>query len=92
VRVLSGITFPGPDYDLAEVCRNFEGKVTLVGGLSPHFLATAGIDDIKDTAKRILDITAPYSNFILGTADDVVYGTPIKNLEVVAKIANDFRK
>ena len=53
-------------------------------------MLTADVNQIKGRTKRILEEVGSFSNFILGTADAVVYGTPIQNLEAVSRVVRDF--
>jgi len=87
-----GLVSPPPkgDLSLSELCKRWEGKGVVMGGIDPHFLATANVSQIKERTKRILQEVVSFSNFILGTADDVVYGTPTQNLEAVSSAVRDF--
>jgi len=89
---LYGLVFPGKsgDLKLSDICRRWEGRMTAMGGLDPHFLAEANTYQVKERTKRILEETKSFSNFILGTGDDVIYGTPVQNLEAVSRVIEDF--
>lgn len=87
-----GLVSPPPrgDLSLSELCKRWEGKNVVMGGLDPNFLYTASTNQVKEKTKKILEEVKTFSNFILGTADDVVYGTPTRNLEVVSSVVRDF--
>lgn len=89
---LYGLVFPSRPGDpkLSGMCIRWKDKMTGMGGIDPHFLATANVNQIKERTKRILEEVRPFFNFILGTADDVVYGTPVQNLEAVSTVVRDF--
>jgi len=61
-----------------------------MGGLDPNFIYTASVNQVNEKTNNILEEVKTFSNFILGTADDVVYGTPTRNLEVVSSVVRDF--
>lgn len=89
---LYGLVFPSRPGDpkLSDICIHWKDKMTGMGGMDPHFLATANVNQIKEKTKRILEEVEPFSNFILGTADDVVYGTPVQNLEAISSVVRSF--
>ena len=87
-----GFTFPAVDGDisLAEVTRRWQiKKIVPMGRLSPHFLATSTPEEVSEMTKRILDQVKDMP-FLLGTADDTIFATPIKNLEVVSNTIRAF--
>ncbi len=84
---LYGLVFPPikGDISLKELIKRWkEKKIVPMAGLDPHFLTIFKPDEVKDMIKRIIE-EVDGNPFILGTADDVVYGTPVKNLEVVSE-------
>lgn len=89
---LYGLIFPpiSGDLELSDICVRWKDKMTGMGGMDPHFLLTADVNQIKERTKRILEEVGPFSNFILGTADATLYGTPVQNLEAVSMVARDF--
>lgn len=83
---LYGFVFPPNPGDptIGEVCKRWASKkMVVMGGISPHFLATSTPDKIKEWVKRAIDNIGDTSNFILGTADDTVFGTPIANIAAI---------
>lgn len=68
-----------------------EKKIIPMGGLDPNLLATSSKQKIIEITKRLLNEIGD-KHFILGTADDVVYGTNVDNLEIVSKVIRDFYK
>lgn len=83
---LCGFVFPPRhgDLKLSDICARWEEKMIVIGGLDSDFLARAKVEEVKEKTKQILDEIGSAKNFILGAADDIVYGTPIENLEAVS--------
>jgi len=82
-----GFVFPSlkGDIPLKELVKRWkEKKIIPMGGLDPNFLAVSKPDEIKNRVKRLIEEVGD-KPFILGTSDDVVYGTPLKNLEAVSE-------
>ena len=88
---LYGINFPPPDGELPlrDLLERWEGRMVAMTGLSPHFLATASENQVAEMAKRLLDEIGDRT-CMMGTADDVVPGTPIRNLEAVSRAVESF--
>lgn len=66
------------------------GKIAIMGGLDSNFIATKTVEEIQDKTRCILSDVAPGDNFMLGTADDTPYGTPIENLKAVSDTVQEF--
>jgi len=89
---LYGFVFPpNPgDPSIGEVCKRWASKkMTVMGGIDPHFLATSTPDKIKEWVKKAMDNVGDAGNFILGTADDTVYGTPLKNIAAIPEALDE---
>jgi len=71
--------------ELGKWCKMWEGKITVMGGIDPHLMATGTTRQISEKVKQIMDEVGDAPNFILGLADDTVYGTPVENLAEVPK-------
>lgn len=89
---LYGFTFPvlSGELSLSEITERWRNRMVCMGGLDPHFMATATKNKVKDRTKQILEAMSGKPNFILGSADDIVYGTPVENLEVVSEVVRSF--
>jgi uroporphyrinogen-III decarboxylase len=92
LNALYGFVFPSNpgDPEIGEVCRRWASKkMVVMGGISPHFLATSTPDKIKEWVKRAMDNVGDAGNFILGTADDTVFGTPMKNIAAIPEALDE---
>lgn len=85
IDALHGISLSG-DVKVSEMRQAWDDRVVIIGGLDVHFLATAKPEKIKSRVKSIIDEVMPEGNFIFGTADDIAYGTPLKNIEAVSEV------
>lgn len=82
-------TKPARNQDLARILRTYGKNITIWGGLDPDFLYHGSIPEISEAVKRVLDVAlASQVPFILGSSDDLVPGTPLKNLEAVSQIVD----
>lgn len=61
-----------------------------MGGLDSDFIATKSVKKIQQKTRCILSDVAPGDNFMLGTADDTPYGTPIENLKAVSNLVREY--
>lgn len=81
-------TTPVRNKDLSHILRTYGKRITVWGGLDSHFLYHGSVREIEEAIKRILDVVIESRvPFVLGSSDDLVPGTPLKNLEAVSKIA-----
>ena len=89
---LCGLSCPAPrnDPEIWEIADRLPPQTALCGGLTPDFLYRAGRDQVKDAVRELLDKMAGDRRFLLGTADDVVPGTPVENLEAVSEVVSEF--
>ena len=74
---------------LSEVRESLRDMVVM-GGIDPNFIASSTPDEIEAWTKYVLKDVAPADRFILGTADDVPYGTPVENLKAVSRVVEEF--
>lgn len=91
---LYGFVYPSlpGDIPLRQLLKRWKRKKIIpMGGLDPNLLATSSKQKIIEITKRLLNEIGD-KHFILGTADDVVYGTNVDNLEIVSKVIRDFYK
>lgn len=88
---LYGFKFPPNPGDptIGEVCKRWAGKMTVMGGIDPHFLATSNPKKIKEWVKHAIDNVGDCSNFILGTADDTPFGTPVENIAAIPEALDE---
>lgn len=63
--------------------------MTVMGGIDPHFLATSTPVKIKEWVKQAMENVGDCSNFILGTADDTPFGTPVANLAAIPEALDE---
>ena len=84
---LYGLSYPpAGDMNISAVRRGLGGDITVMGGLDSDFIATGTVKEIQDKTRFILSEVAPGHNFMLATADDTPYGTPIENLRAVSEV------
>ncbi len=87
---LYGISLPEyghGDADLREIRAALGPDVTLIASMEPHLLATASEQEVKEAAMYILDQCAQIGGrFMLGTADDLPFGTPPRNIAAVSEV------
>lgn len=89
---LYGLTYPSPpgDISFAELSKRLiREKMIPIGGLNCDFLANASSNEVAEMTKRFLEETGGKPS-ILGTADDVVYGTQVKKLETISETIRKF--
>ena len=61
--------------------------MALVAGMEPHLLATGSEQDVKESARYILDDCASVAGrVLLGAADNTPYGSPARNLAAVLQV------
>jgi len=88
---LYGLAYPPfGDMRISQVRQTLGSKFTVIGGLDPNFIATKTIKEIQDRTRYILKEMAPGDNFMLGTADDIPYGTPAHNLKAVSEVIQEY--
>ena len=63
-----------------------------MGGLDSDFIATGTVKEIQDKTRFIFADIAPGDNFMLATADDTPYGTPVENLKAVSDVFQEIGK
>jgi len=84
---LYGLSYPPVgDMKISDVRSVLGGNITVMGGLDSDFIATKTVQEIRDRTRFILSDVAPGHNFMLATADDTPYGTPIENLKAVSDV------
>jgi len=75
---------PTVDMKISEVRSGLGNNIAVMGGIDSDFIATKTTKEIQDRTRFILSDVAPGHNFMLATADDTPYGTPIENLRAVS--------
>ena len=90
---LYGLSYPAPANtpEIWEITKRLPSETVISGGPTPHFLYREKPAQIKDLVRRLLEKTAGNKRFLLGTADDVVPGTPVENLKAVSEVVAEFR-
>lgn len=89
---LCGLSYPAPHNtpEIWEIAKRLPPGTVLCGGPTPDFLCRAKPSEIKDLTRRLLEKTAGNGSFLLGTADDVVPNTPVKNLAAISETVAEF--
>ena len=89
---LHGLSYPAPRNtpEIWEIAERLPSETVLCGGPTPDFLCREKPEQIKNMIRRLLEKMAGNKRFLLGTADDVVPGTPVENLEAVSEVVEEF--
>jgi hypothetical protein len=91
---LYGISLPAfghGDAELAEIRAALGPDVALVASIEPHLLATGSVDQVRAATRVVLDQCLQVGGrILLGTADDVPYGSPIENLVAVSEVVAEY--
>ena len=88
---LYGLSYPPVgDIKISGVRGGLGENIAVMGGLDSDFIATKTVREIQDRTRFILSDVAPGHNFMLATADDTPYGTPIENLKAVSDVVQEF--
>ncbi len=71
--------------DLAEVAKNYGGKVAFCGGISDQKLATLSPQQVKDHVRRVIDtLGSPFGNaYIPGPANVLCPEVPLENIQAL---------
>ncbi len=90
---LYGLSYPPVgDMKISGVRSGLGDNVTVMGGLDSDFIATGTVKEIQDKTRFIFSDIAPGDNFMLATADDTPYGTPVENLQAVSDVVQEIGK
>ena len=88
---LYGLTYPpAVKMKISEVRDGLGGDIAAMGGLNSDFIATRTVKEIQDKVLSILSDVAPGPGFMLATADDTPYGTPVENLRAISDMVREF--
>lgn len=88
---LYGLTYPpAVNMKISEVRSGLGGDIAVMGGLDSDFMATRTVKEIQAKTLSILSDVAPGHGFMLATADDAPYGTPVENLREVSDVIREF--
>jgi len=94
--ILVNMADTGADYleidakvDLKWAQDTLDGKVCLMGNISPTDLAIKTPREIKQQCESLLKQMAP--GFILSSGCEVSYGTSLENIQVMVKVAREFK-
>jgi len=81
---------PGP-LNLAEVARQFGGKVAFSGGIDDQRLEDYSPQEVKDMVRRTIDILGrPYGNsYILAAANAILPSVPLENLQAMVEACHE---
>jgi uroporphyrinogen decarboxylase len=71
--------------NLAEIAREFGGKVAFAGGISDQRIASQTPTEVRDEVRRAIDLLgAPYGNaYMVAPSNMVMPDTPLENLEAL---------
>jgi len=82
---------PMGDCDLAEVKKQFGGKLSLMGNLHTTEVMLRGTpDDVREASKRAIDDAGEGGGFILSTGDQCGRDTPDENLYAMIETAREY--
>ncbi len=81
---------PGP-LDLAEVARQFGGKVAFSGGIDDQRLEDYSPQEVKDMVRRTIDtLGRPFGNsYILAAANAILPSVPLENLQAMVQACHE---
>jgi len=81
---------PGP-LNLAEVARQFGGKVAFSGGIDDQRLEDYSPQEVKDMVRRTIDtLGRPYGNsYILAAANAILPSVPLENLQAMVQACHE---
>ena len=81
---------PGP-LNLAEVGRQFGGKVAFSGGIDDQRLEDYTPQEVKDMVRRTIDtLGRPYGNsYILAAANAILPSVPLENLQAMVQACHE---
>jgi uroporphyrinogen decarboxylase len=81
---------PGP-LNLAEVARQFGGKVAFSGGIDDQRLEDYSPQEVKDMVRRTIDtLGRPFGNsYILGAANAILPAVPLENLQAMIQACHE---
>lgn len=74
------------------VAEKLAGKCYLWGNMNPVLLECDDKEKIAAYTRKYLDIVAPYGGIMFGDGANVTPDTPIENMEVVVKVAEEYAK
>ena len=81
---------PGP-LDLAEVARQYGGKVAFSGGIDDQRLEDYTPQQVKDMVRRIIDtLGRPFGNsYLISAANSILPSVPFENLEAMIRASHE---
>ena len=81
---------PGP-LDLADVARQYGGKVAFSGGIDDQRLETYTPQEVKDMVHQTIDILGrPFGNsYIVAAANSILPSVPLENLEAMIRACHE---
>jgi uroporphyrinogen decarboxylase len=81
---------PGP-LNLAEVARQFGGKVSFSGGIDDQRLEDYNPQEVKDMVRRTIDtLGRPFGNaYIIAAANAILPSVPLENLQAMIQASHE---
>lgn len=83
----------GNKVDILEALRDTPSDILVMGNLDPSGIFRMGSPDkVREETSMILQLTAPYRNFILSSGCDVPPETPLENIDAFYDALEQFNK
>jgi len=83
---------PQGDCDLAEIKREFGGKIALKGNLNTTELLFATPKEVEEKAKWCINVAAEGGGYVLSTGDQLGRDTPEENIQKIIEVARKYGK
>ncbi|GHU63200.1 hypothetical protein AGMMS49983_06150 [Clostridia bacterium] len=72
------------------IAEKLAGKCYLWGNISPMLLASGDVEGIRKYAREFFDKVAPYGGIVFGEGANVAPGTPLENMALCVKVAEEY--
>lgn len=82
---------PMGDCDLAQLKREFGGKLSLMGNLhTTDVMLRGSVEDVRRASRQAIDDAAEGGGFILSTGDQCGRDTPDENIRAMVEVAREY--
>jgi uroporphyrinogen decarboxylase len=81
---------PECNMDIFELKQRYANRLVLMGNLECDLLARGRPQEIEAQVKRLMQQVAPGGGFVFSTANSVLMGVPLENLEAMLRAAHRF--
>ncbi len=75
--------------DLARYRRMLNPAICTKGNIDVGFLLNASVDEVRQATLEVIAATQGYRHMV-GTGDDVYFGTPIENIKAMVDVAKSY--